>query len=101
MKEEGAGSKAPLTEAFGRWSNLRWVLIALLGAVMGQAVVWYAGQFYALYFLERLMKVDGASANIMVAIALALATPFSVFFRSLPDTIGRKPIIPTGCPAAA
>ncbi|MDX3901763.1 MAG: MFS transporter [Sphingobium sp.] len=101
MKEEGRTSKAPLTEAFGRWSNLRWVLIALFGAVMGQAVVWYAGQFYALFFLEKTLKVDGATANILIAIALALATPFFVFFGWLSDRIGRKPIILGGCALAA
>jgi MFS family permease len=101
MKDEGTGSKAPLTEAFAKWGNLRWVLIVLLGAVMGQAVVWYAGQFYALFFLERTLKVDGASANIMIAIALAMATPFFVFFGWLSDRIGRKPIILTGCAIAA
>src|SRR5271154_4579427 len=75
MKRAGTTSKAPLAEAFGRWSNLRIVLIALLGAVMGQAVVWYTGQFYALFFLERILRVDGATTNILIAIALALATP--------------------------
>lgn len=101
MKDEGKTSKAPLTEAFGKWGNLRWVIIALLGAVMGQAVVWYAGQFYALFFLEKTLKVDGATANILIAIALALATPFFVFFGWLSDKIGRKPIILGGCALAA
>ena len=101
MKEEGTTSKAPLTEAFGKWGNLRWVIIALLGAVMGQAVVWYAGQFYALFFLEKTLRVDGATANILIAIALALATPFFVFFGWLSDKIGRKPIILGGCALAA
>ncbi|MBZ9650179.1 MFS transporter [Sphingobium sp. 3R8] len=101
MKEEGTTSKAPLTEAFGQWGNLRWVIIALLGAVMGQAVVWYAGQFYALFFLEKTLRVDGATANILIAIALALATPFFVFFGWLSDKIGRKPIILGGCALAA
>src|SRR3546814_5700143 len=64
MKAEGTTSKAPLTEAFGRWENLKWVLVALFGAVAGQAVVWYSGQFYALFFLEKTLKVDGATANI-------------------------------------
>jgi MFS family permease len=97
MKAQGTTSKAPLAEAFGRWSNLKIVLISLLGAVMGQAVVWYTGQFYALFFLERTLKVDGATTNILVALALVLATPFFVFFGWLSDKIGRKPIIMTGC----
>ena len=101
MKDEGTTSKAPLTEAFGRWSNLRLVIIALFGAVAGQAVVWYTGQFYALFFLEKTMKVDGATTNILIAIALALGTPFFVFFGWLSDRIGRKPIILTGCVLAA
>ncbi|MFN3473975.1 MAG: MFS transporter [Blastomonas sp.] len=101
MKDEGTTSKAPLTEAFARWGNLRWVIIALVGAVMGQAVVWYAGQFYALFFLEKTLRVDGATSNILIAIALALATPFFVFFGWLSDKIGRKPIILGGCALAA
>ena len=101
MKEEGTTSKAPLTEAFGRWTNLKWVIIALFGAVAGQAVVWYAGQFYALFFLEKTLKVDGATANILIAIALALGTPFFIFFGWLSDKIGRKPIILAGCALAA
>ena len=101
MKEEGTTSKAPLTEAFARWPNLRLVLIALLGAVAGQAVVWYAGQFYALFFLERMLKVDGATANILIAIALAIGTPAFILFGWLSDRIGRKPIILTGCLLAA
>jgi MFS family permease len=101
MKEEGKTSKAPLTEAFGKWPNLKLVIIALIGAVAGQAVVWYTGQFYALFFLEKMMKVDGATTNILIAIALALATPFFVFFGWLSDKIGRKPIILGGCLLAA
>ena len=97
MKSEGTTSKAPLAEAFGRWSNLKIVIIALAGAVMGQAVVWYAGQFYALFFLERMLRVDGATTNILTAIALALATPGFVLFGWLSDKIGRKPIIMAGC----
>jgi len=96
MKNLGTTSKAPLTEAFGRWPNLKIVLISLLGAFMGQAVVWYTGQFYALFFLERTLKVDGATTNIMIAIALVLATPGFIFFGWLSDKIGRKPIIMVG-----
>lgn len=101
MKNAGATSKAPLTEAFGNWRNARLVLIALLGAVAGQAVVWYTGQFYALFYLERVLKVDGATANILIAVALAIGTPFFVFFGWLSDRIGRKPIILAGCALAA
>jgi MFS family permease len=97
MKNMGTTSKAPLSEAFGRWSNLKIVIISLLGAVMGQAVVWYTGQFYALFFLERQLKVDGATTNILVAIALVLAAPCFILFGWLSDKIGRKPIIMTGC----
>ncbi|PDS79439.1 MFS transporter [Rhizobium sp. L43] len=101
MKAEGKGSKAPLTEAFGQWKNAKIAIIALLGATMGQAVVWYGGQFYALFFLQNVLKVDLQSANIMVAIALFLATPFFVIFGGLSDKIGRKPIIMAGLLIAA
>jgi MFS family permease len=101
MKEEGTTSKAPLSEAFGRWANLKLVLIALFGAVAGQAVVWYGGQFYALFFLERVLKVEGFTANMLVAAALIIGTPFFVLFGWLSDKIGRKPIIMAGCAAAA
>ena len=101
MKSAGTTSKAPLSEAFGRWGNLKIVIVALLGAVMGQAVVWYCGQFYALFFLERILRVDGATTNILIAIALALATPGFIFFGWLSDRIGRKPIILAGCVLAA
>jgi MFS family permease len=97
MKSLGTTSKAPLGEAFGRWPNLKIVLISLLGAVMGQAVVWYTGQFYALFFLERTLKVESATTNILIAVALVLATPGFVFFGWLSDKIGRKPIIMAGC----
>ncbi|NCU10640.1 MAG: MHS family MFS transporter [Sphingomonadaceae bacterium] len=100
MKEEGTTSKAPLTEAFGQWKNGKWVLIALLGAVAGQAVVWYTGQFYALFFLEKTLMVDGATTNILTAVALALGTPFFIFFGWLSDKIGRKGIIMAGCALA-
>jgi MFS family permease len=97
MKSTGTTSRAPLREAFGNWSNLKIVIISLTGAVMGQAVIWYCGQFYALLFLERTLRVDGATTNILTAIALGLATPFFVLFGWLSDKIGRKPIILTGC----
>lgn len=96
MKEEGKGSKAPLTEAFGQWRNAKIALLALFGAVVGQAVVWYSGQFYALFFLQSILKVDGQSANLMVAASLLLGTGSFVFFGWLSDKIGRKPIIMAG-----
>lgn len=89
MKEEGKGSKAPLSEAFGQWKNARIALLALFGLTAGQAVVWYSGQFYALFFLQNVLKVDGQSVNIMIAIALLLGTGFFVFFGWLSDKIGR------------
>jgi MFS family permease len=101
MKEEGATSKAPLAESFGKWGNLKLVIIALFGAVAGQAVVWYTGQFYALFFLERTLKVDGFTANGLIALGLLIGTPFFIFFGWLSDKIGRKPIILAGCALAA
>ena len=96
MKEEGKTSKAPLTESFGQWKNLKVVLLALFGLVAGQAVVWYTGQFYALFFLTQTLKVDAQAANLMIAAALLIGTPFFVIFGSLSDRIGRKPIIMAG-----
>ncbi len=101
MKEEGKTSKAPLTESFGQWKNLKIVILALIGLTAGQAVVWYTGQFYALFFLTQSLKVDGATANIMIAISLLIGTPFFIVFGSLSDKIGRKPIILAGCLIAA
>ena len=97
MKAEGKTSKAPLSESFGQWKNLKIVILALIGLTAGQAVVWYSGQFYALFFLTQALKVDGATANIMVAISLIIGTPFFVIFGSWSDKIGRKPIIMAGC----
>ncbi|RZT10540.1 Predicted arabinose efflux permease, MFS family [Duganella sp. CF402] len=101
MKAEGKTSKAPLTEAFGQWKNLKIVILALIGLTMGQAVVWYTGQFYALFFMTQVLKIDGPNANIMTALSLALATPFFIFFGMLSDKIGRKYIILGGCVLAA
>ena len=101
MKAEGKTSKAPLSEAFLTWRNGKIALLALLGLVMGQAVVWYTGQFYALFFLTQTLKIEPASANIMLAVALALGTPFFIFFGTLSDRIGRKWIILGGCAIAA
>ena len=96
MKSEGKTSKAPLAESFGQWKNLKIVLLALFGLVAGQAVVWYSGQFYALFFLTSVLKVDGSTANLLVAASLVIGTPFFVVFGSLSDKIGRKPIILAG-----
>ncbi len=101
MKEEGKTSKAPLTESFGEWKNLKIVILALVGLTMGQAVVWYTGQFYALFFLTGALKVDGPTANILIAISLLIGTPFFIIFGTLSDKIGRKPIIMAGCLIAA
>jgi MFS family permease len=101
MKAEGKTSKAPLSESFGQWKNLKIVILALIGLTAGQAVVWYSGQFYALFFLTQSLKVDGATANILVAISLVIGTPFFIVFGALSDKIGRKPIIMAGCLLAA
>jgi len=101
MKAEGKTSKAPLKESFGQWKNLKIVILALVGLTAGQAVVWYSGQFYALFFLTQALKVDGATANILVAVSLLIGTPFFIVFGSLSDKIGRKPIILAGCLLAA
>jgi len=101
MKAEGKTSKAPLTESFGRWKNLKIVILALLGLTAGQAVVWYTGQFYALFFLTQTLKVDGQTANFLIAGSLLIGTPFFIVFGTLSDKIGRKLIIMAGCLIAA
>lgn len=101
MKAEGAQSKAPLREAFGQWKNAKLAVIALLGLTAGQAVVWYTGQFYVLFFLQSISKVDSFTANVLVAWSLAIGTIGFVFFGGLSDRIGRKPIILAGCLIAA
>jgi MFS family permease len=101
MKSEGKTSKAPLTESFGEWKNLKVVILALLGLTAGQAVVWYTGQFYALFFMTTIAKVDSTTANLLIAASLLIGTPFFIVFGSLSDKIGRKPIIMAGCLIAA
>jgi MFS family permease len=101
MKDEGKGSKAPLTEAFANWSNAKIVILALIGGTMGQGVVWYTGQFYALFFMQSILKVDGYTSNLLIAWSLLLGTGFFIVFGALSDKIGRKPIILAGCLIAA
>ncbi|MBL8996548.1 MAG: MHS family MFS transporter [Gemmatimonadales bacterium] len=101
MKRDGKRSKAPLRESFAEWGNLKIVLLALFGLTAGQAVVWYTGQFYSLFFLTQTLKVDSQTANLLVAASLLLGTPFFIVFGALSDRIGRKPIILAGCALAA
>ena len=100
MKAAGRTSKAPISESFGQWKNLKLVILALVGLTAGQAVVWYTGQFYALFFLTKALKVDPSTANVMVAMSLVIGTPFFIVFGALSDRIGRKPIILLGCALA-
>lgn len=101
MKASGKASKRPLADAFGNWTNLRLILIALFGSMVGQAVIWYAAQFYVFFFMERILKVDAALTNVLVATALVISTPLYVFFGWLSDRIGRRPVILGACLLAA
>lgn len=101
MKAEGKGSGAPLTDAFANWGNLKYVIVALFGLVAGQAVIWYAGQFYALFFLTQTLKINAVTANLLLGAALVIGTPFFIVFGALSDRIGRKPVILAGCALAA
>jgi len=101
MKAQGRGSRAPISEAFGKWGNAKIALVALLGGTAGQAVVWYTGQFYTLFFLTRMLRVDPSTANLLIAGALIIGAPFFLFFGWFSDKVGRKPIILGGCLLAA
>jgi MFS family permease len=101
IRAEGKLSKAPLKESFGQWPNLKIVLLALFGATAGQAVVWYCGQFYALFFLERILQLESGAANLIIAAALLIGTPFFIVFGALSDRLGRKRIVMAGCLLAA
>jgi MFS family permease len=100
MKEEGKVSRAPLTESFLRWGNLKIVLLVLFGGVAGQGVVWYTGMFYELFFLVQIVRMDAQTANLIVAFSLIIGTPFFIIFGALSDWIGRKWIIMAGCALA-
>src|SRR5438132_12401108 len=97
IKSAGMTSTQPLTDAFGKWENLKRVLISLFGATAGQGVVWYTGQFYALFYLQSILKVEARTANIVIAVALVLGMPLFVVFGALSDRIGRKKIMMAGC----
>ena len=101
MQEDGQGSKQPLRDSFAKWKNLKIVILALVGLTMGEAVVWYTGQFYVLIFLMQVLKVDALTTSILVAGGLVIGTPFFIIFGALSDKIGRKPIIMAGCLLAA